>query len=44
MTQGTRSCHCGYRLPAAHRVLARALDAQGVGRLALPHGGTNIVG
>jgi len=44
MTQGTRSCGCGLRPPDAHRVLARALEAQGVGRGLLPAGGTNIVG
>jgi hypothetical protein len=44
MTQGGATCHCGYRPPAAHRVLARALASQGVGHLALPRGGTNIVG
>ena len=44
MTQGGASCHCGYTPHAAHRVLAHALASQGVGRLALPRGGTNIVG
>jgi hypothetical protein len=44
MTQGRSSCHCGLRPPAAHRVLVRALDAQGVGQVRLPDGGTNIVG
>ena len=44
MTQGTSSCGCGLRPPAAHRVLADALDAYGVGRTWLPTGGTNIVG
>jgi hypothetical protein len=44
MTQGTASCNCGLRPTAAHRVLAQALDAQGVDRLSLPAGGTNIVG
>jgi hypothetical protein len=44
MTQGTPSCDCGLRPPAAHRVLARALEAQGVGHVLLPTGGTNIVG
>jgi len=44
MTQGTPGCDCGLRPPAAHRVLARALEAQGVGRVSLPTGGTNIVG
>jgi hypothetical protein len=44
MTQGTSSCSCGLRPPAAHRVLARALDAEGVGRIPLPVGGTNIIG
>jgi hypothetical protein len=28
----------------AHNALADALDAQGVGRVPLPGGGTNIVG
>jgi hypothetical protein len=44
MTQGTASCDCGLRPHAAHRVLAHALDAQGVGHVVLPDGGTNIVG
>ena len=44
MTQGTSSCGCGLRPPAAHRVLAHALASQGVGRVLLPTGGTNIVG
>jgi hypothetical protein len=44
MTQGTLSCNCGLRPHAAHRVLAHALDAQGVGHVILPDGGTNIVG
>jgi hypothetical protein len=44
MTQGTASCNCGLRPTAAHRVLAQALDAQGVDRLSLPAGGTNIIG
>jgi hypothetical protein len=44
MTQGTRSCDCGFRPTAAHRVLAQALDAQGVGQVQLPVGGTNIIG
>jgi hypothetical protein len=44
MTQGTGSCSCGFRPSAAHRVLAQALDAQGIGRVPLPVGGTNIVG
>jgi hypothetical protein len=44
MTQGTRSCDCGLRAPAAHRVLADALDSEGVGHLVLPRGGTNIIG
>jgi hypothetical protein len=44
MTQGTQSCACGFRQTAAHRVLAQALDAQGVGQVQLPAGGTNIVG
>jgi hypothetical protein len=44
MTQGTPSCGCGLRPLAAHRVLAHALEAQGVGHVTLPLGGTNIVG
>jgi hypothetical protein len=44
MTQGRASCACGLRPSAAHRVLAHALDSQGVGHVALPDGGTNIVG
>jgi hypothetical protein len=44
LTQGRASCNCGLRPPAAHRVFADALDAQGVGHVALPGGGTNIVG
>jgi hypothetical protein len=44
MTQGTPSCSCGLRPSAAHRVLAHALEAQGVGDVMLPTGGTNIVG
>ncbi|HEX6951866.1 MAG TPA: hypothetical protein VF124_03675 [Gaiellaceae bacterium] len=44
MTQGTASCNCGLRPTEAHRALADALDAQGVGRAPLPVGGTNIVG
>ena len=44
MTQGTASCNCGIRPTAAHRVLAQALDAQGVDHVQLPAGGTNIVG
>jgi hypothetical protein len=44
MTQGTPSCDCGLRPPAAHDALAHALDAQGVGQVPLPAGGTNIVG
>ena len=44
MTQGTRSCNCGLRPSAAHRVLAEALDEQGLGNVALPDGGTNISG
>ena len=43
MTQGTASCNCGLRPTEAHRVLADALDAQGIGRVPLPAGGTNIV-
>jgi hypothetical protein len=44
MTQGTASCHCGFRPHTAHRELAHALVAQGVGHVVLPDGGTNIVG
>jgi hypothetical protein len=44
MTQGTESCNCGLRPSEAHRALARALGAQGVGQVPLPEGGTNIVG
>jgi hypothetical protein len=44
MTQGTPSCDCGLRPTAAHDALASALDAQGVGQVSLPVGGTNIVG
>jgi hypothetical protein len=44
LTQGTSGCNCGLRPHAAHRVLAHALDAQGVSHVVLPDGGTNIVG
>jgi len=44
VTQGRASCGCGLRPHAAHRVLARALDSQGVDHVALPVGGTSIVG
>jgi hypothetical protein len=44
MTQGTQSCDCGLRPTEAHNALADALDAQGVGHVPLPVGGTNIVG
>jgi hypothetical protein len=44
MTQGTASCNCGLRPPAAHRALAQALGAQGIGHVPLPVGGTNIIG
>lgn len=44
MTQGTPSCECGLRPPAAHQALEDALGAQGVGHVPLPAGGTNIVG
>ncbi len=44
MTQGTSSCNCGLRPTAAHRVLAHALDTEGVDKAFLPRGGTNIVG
>ncbi|HET8752504.1 MAG TPA: hypothetical protein VFM43_08275 [Gaiellaceae bacterium] len=43
MTQGSASCGCGFRPSAAHRELAHALDAQGIGPEALPPSGTNIV-
>ena len=44
MTQGGPSCDCGLRPPAAYRVLANALDSEGVGDVGLPPGATNIVG
>jgi hypothetical protein len=44
MTQGTPSCDCGLGPTAAHDALATALDAQGIGQVPLPNGGTNIVG
>jgi hypothetical protein len=44
MTQGTSSCNCGLRPPAAHNALAHALGVQGIGHVPLPTGGTNIVG
>ena len=44
MTQGTSSCNCGLRPPAAHDALAHALGVQGIGHVPLPTGGTNIVG
>jgi hypothetical protein len=44
MTQGTPDCDCGLRPSAARRVLASALDAQGVDHVDLPSGGTNIIG
>ena len=44
MTQGGSSCNCGLRPLAAHRVLARALGAQGMSHVPLPVGGTNIIG
>jgi hypothetical protein len=44
MTQGTSSCRCGFRPHKAHRVLAHALNAQGIGRTVLPRGATNIIG
>lgn len=44
MTQGTSGCDCGLRPAEAHNALADALDAQGVGHVPLPSGGTNIVG
>jgi hypothetical protein len=44
MTQGTSSCDCGLRPTEAHDALATALDAEGVGHVPLPDGGTNIVG
>jgi hypothetical protein len=44
MTQGSASCRCGLRPHAAHRILAHALHARGVGHTVLPRGGTNIIG
>jgi hypothetical protein len=44
MTQGTPGCDCGLRPSEAHRALAQALDAHGVGQIPLPAGGTNIAG
>jgi hypothetical protein len=44
MTQGTASCTCGLRPPAAHRVLADALAEEGVDQVPLPAGGTTIIG
>ena len=44
MTQGGSRCNCGLRPHEAHHALVRALASQGVGRVALPWGGTNIVG
>ncbi|HJQ74280.1 MAG TPA: hypothetical protein VJ814_05305 [Gaiellaceae bacterium] len=44
MTQGTPDCDCGLRPHAAHRVLADALDHQGVRNAVLPRSSTNIVG
>ena len=44
MTQGSASCDCGLRPPAAHDALAHALGAQGIGHVPLPVGGTNIIG
>ena len=44
MTQGTPSCDCGLRPPAAHDALEHALGVQGIGHVPLPDGGTNIVG
>jgi hypothetical protein len=44
MTQGTSSCDCGLRPTEAHDALVTALDAEGVGHVPLPDGGTNIVG
>ena len=44
MTQGTSSCDCGLRPPAAHDALLHALGVQGVGHVPLPTGGTSIVG
>jgi hypothetical protein len=44
MTQGSPSCHCGYRPPAAHWALARALARVDTGRrIHVPNRGTNIV-
>jgi hypothetical protein len=44
MTQGTSGCDCGLRPSAAHRVLARALQSEGLDDAVLPAGGTNIAG
>jgi len=43
MTQGGPGCNCGLGPHEAHRVLAHALASHGVGHVALPEGGTNIV-
>ncbi len=44
MTQGTAGCNCGLRPAAAHDLLVQALDSAGVDHVAVPPGGTNIVG
>jgi hypothetical protein len=44
MTQGTPSCDCGLRPPAAHQALVNALGAQGIDHASRPAGGTIIVG
>jgi hypothetical protein len=44
MTQGSWSCHCGYRPLAAHRALVRELAKVDTGRpIRVPNRGTNIV-
>jgi hypothetical protein len=44
MTQGSRSCHCGYRPLGAHRALVHALAGVDTGgRTFVPRRGTNIV-
>jgi len=44
LTQGSASCNCGLRPREAHRMLSHALVDQGVRHVAIPKGGTNIVG
>jgi hypothetical protein len=43
MTQGSPSCHCGFRPHAAHRALVRALASWDTGQTRVPNRGTNIV-